>query len=195
MRRLALAFVLLLARPAWAEPVDLELGAGVAYSLEGAYSDTKLAEPTFVLRAGYPLASFFTPSLKVLLVAGPNGLPLGGGFQGWAAMADARFHSRGFVQVEADPALGIGQGLAIPCGCSAAHATSGGIAPYAQLTAGIRTGLVKGAWAALDVGGMLWTGLGAGGAPGYAPLGGGIHPTFLATLSVGMPLTIGTPDE
>jgi len=195
VRIFLVAALALVGATAQAAPVDLELGAGAAYSLEGAFSDTKLAEPTFVFRAGYPAASFFTPGLKALLIAGPNGLPVTGGFQGWAVMADARLHSRGFVQVEADPAVGVGQGLAIPCGCDAAHATSGGLAPYFQLTGGLRTGIIEGAWAALDVGGMLWTGLGAGGGSGFTPLGGGIHPTFLATLSIGMPLWFGHKDD
>lgn len=191
MRALCLASLIAAASTARARPLEVELGAGAAYSAEKAFPDTDFAEPAFTLRLGYPALSWLTPGLSALLIAGPNGLPGAGGFQGWAAVADARLHSPGFVQVEAEPAVGLGQGLAVPCGCDAAHATAGGPAPYAQLTVGLRTGIAQGAWAALDFGGMLWTGLAPGGGTGFAPLSSGAHLTLLATISIGMPLSFG----
>jgi hypothetical protein len=173
--------MLLLALPARAGQLELEVGGGVAFA--------SAVAPALSVRAGYDLWDHLTLSGRFLGLDQPtqsqyagNGANAPAAYQGWAGMIEVRGHTAGMVQVNLAVAAGMGEAtLQYPAAPGLEH---GGLAPAGQLTAGTRLRLPLRLWAAFDVGFDLFTGLDIPQANGTTATGG-TDSGFVAFLSLG----------
>jgi len=169
--------------------LTVEAGAGVAASTER-QGDLRAA-PAVSLRLAHE-ASFWSAGLRGLLILGPEGADLNGGpaiphnagFRAWAALAEigARYSVLA-LRVGA----GIGQLIRIQCDCREMPSLAGEVAPMVAATLAASIGLRSPWRAGLEIGGLLFTGVGhaPGSAFGYTPPESGlIHPAAIAVLTL-----------
>jgi hypothetical protein len=178
--RLALLPLVLLALPARAGQLELEVGGGVGFA--------SAVAPALSLRAGYDLWDHLTLSARYVGVDQPTQSQYDGtgnspvAYQAWAAMAEVRGHTAGTIQLNLALAFGVGEaGLQYPGVTGAEH---GGLAPAGQLTAGTRLRLPAHFWTAFDFGVDLYTGLDIP-QPGGGSTPGGLDGGFITLLCFG----------
>ena len=173
--------ILLLALPARAGQLELELGGGAAFA--------SAVAPALSVRAGYDLWNHLTLSGRFVGIDQPtqsqyagNGGNAPAAYQAWAAMVEVRGHTAGTIQ--ANLALAVGLGEATFQYPTASGIERGGLAPAGQLTAGTRLLLPFRLWAAFDFGFDLFTGLDVP-QPSGSVTPGGLDGGFVALLSIG----------
>jgi hypothetical protein len=115
--------------------------------------------------------------------SGNNRPPSNGGLHAWGIFVEGGPHTAGDVMVGLRLGAGLGRVLGIQCDCSEVPTLEGGIAPAFVATAEGRW-RVAGFWIGLQLGGVLFTGVGhIAGFPG--------QPTFGASAESGLVRPVG----
>lgn len=176
MLRLAL-LVFLLAAPAIADGFggEVALGAGFGSDRQG---DGHIA-PVASALVDYE-GPFWVAGLRGLLVFGPKGQtavpgsvmePDSAGFRAWGLLAEGGLHTSGPLQFQLRASAGIGQLVRIQCDCTETPGLEGNVAPMFALAAGVRGRIAPRLSVGLEIGGVLFTGIGhlPGSWDGYSP--------------------------
>jgi hypothetical protein len=182
-----LPIALLIALPARAGQVELEVGGGAAFA--------SAVAPMLSVRAGYDLWDHLTLSARFLGIDQPTQSQydgVGGNapveYQGWQAMAEVRGHTAGTIQWNLALAAGLGEAtLQYPPSVQGGPTPGlehGGVAPAGLATVGTRLRLPLRLWVAFDLGVNFFSGLDIpqpNGTVATGQLDGG----FLTFLSIG----------